>query len=50
MKKLRLDLGELRIHSFETAAATGDPKPPCGTRAPECWCTVVDPGLTGPVY
>jgi hypothetical protein len=61
MKKLRLDLDHLRIHSFETAgvcsargtvaAAAADPKPlPCGTRAPDCWCTAVDPGLTVPIY
>ena len=61
MKKLRLDLDTLHIHSFETeevcsargtvAGAEGDPKPPapCGTLAPFCWCTAVEPGVGVPV-
>jgi hypothetical protein len=56
MKKLRLDLDKLGVHSFETgevldargtvAAAAADPaRPPCETRVfPYCQCTVVDPG------
>ena len=54
MKKLTLDLDKLDIHSFETgaecsargtvAAAAGE----CGTLAPFCWCTAVDPGATAP--
>lgn len=61
MKKLRLDVDALSIHSFETAgvcsargtvaAAAADPRPPaCGTWAPFCYCTVVDPGLPAPVH
>ena len=63
MKKLRLDVDTLRIHSFETAgvcsergtvaAAGAGPGPapaPCGTLAPFCYCTFVDPRLTAPVY
>jgi hypothetical protein len=60
MKKLRLDLDKLGVHSFETgevldargtvAGAAADPvRPPCGTRAPDCWCTAVDPALTIPI-